>query len=429
MRKEGRPGRDPIQGRRPLAVLLLALAALAARAGDREADLHALAAPPEAERSVETLARYLAGEGSPARTEREKARAIFRWITDRVAYAPPGGGGGSPAEVLARREAVCFGYAGLFEALCTAAGLRCAVVEGFGKGRTYTVGDPAEGPPNHAWNAVFAEGRWNLVDCTWGAGRTEEGGRFVRRFDPFYFFTPPELFAGDHLPEDPRWQLLERPLSREAFEALPHVQSTFYALGLAWEGERAGPLRTSSGEAVVPVRVPPGAGLMARLLDREGRDLGQRVLLSRKGERVEVRALCPGQGRFVLRLLGRKGAGPDPFDWAADLLLVSEGTEGARRHYPFLYGEWVDLGCSLEEPLYDPLPAGKRVSFRLSAPGAAEVVVVSQDRWERLGPAPGGFAGTVKVKRGEVKVAALFPGRPGYTVLLRYEAGSASGPD
>lgn len=407
--------------RRSLAVLVLALAALAARAGDAEADLHALAAPPEAERSVESLARYLAGEESPARTERERARAVFRWITDRVAYGAPGAGGGSPAEVLSRREAVCFGYAGLFEALCTAAGLRCAVVEGFGKGRTYTVGDPTGGPPNHAWNAVWAEGRWNLVDCTWGAGRTEEGGRFVRRFDPFYFFTPPDLFVADHFPEDPRWQLLDPPLSREAFEALPHLQSTFHALGLGWEGEQTGPLRTS-GEAVVWVRVPEGVGLMARLLDREGRDLGERVLLSRKKGRVEVRALCPGEGRFVLRLLARKGTGPDPFDWAADLLVVSEGREGARRRFPFLYGDWVDLGCSLEAPLYDPLPAGGRVAFRLSAPGAAEVVVVSEGRWERLGPAPGGFAGTVRVRRGEVKVAGLFPGRPGYTVLLRYEA-------
>ncbi len=408
-------------GRRPLAVLLLTVAALSSRAGDREADLHALAAPPEAERSVEFLARYLAGEGSPARTEREKARALFRWVTDRVAYGPATVGGGSPAEVLSRREAVCFGYAGLFEALCAAAGLKCVVVEGFGKGRTYTVGDPTAGPPNHAWNAVWAENRWNLVDCTWGAGRTEEGGRFVRRFDPFYFFTPPELFAQDHFPVDPRWQLLDPPLSREAFEALPHVQSTFYALGLSWDGERTGPLRTS-GEALVSVRVPRGVGLMARLLDRQGGDLGERVLLSRRAGKVEVRALCPGEGRYVLRLLARKGTGADPFDWAADLLVVSEGTEGATRRYPFLYGDWVDLGCALEEPRYDPLPAGRRVAFRLSAPGAVEVVVVSEGRWERLGPAPGGFSGAVKVRRGEVRVAGLFPGRPGYTVLLRYEA-------
>lgn len=407
--------------RRPLSALLLALAALTVRAGDAEADLYALAAPPEVEGSVDELARYLTGKGSPAQTEREKARALFRWITHRVAYASADAGEGSPAEVLSRRRAVCFGYAGLFEALCAAAGLRCVVVEGFGKGRSYTVGDPTSGPPNHAWNAVWAEGRWNLVDCTWGAGRTEEGGRFVRRFDPFYFFTPPERFAGDHFPKDPRWQLLDPPISRETFEALPHVQSTFYALGLAWEGKAPAHLQTP-GEAVVSVRVPPGVGLMARLLDRQGRDLGERIFLSRWEERVEVRALCPGEGPFVLRLLARKGTGPEPFDWAADLLVVSWGTEGAIRRYPFFYGEWVDLGCSLKEPLYDPLPTGGRVTFQLSAPGAAEVVVVSRGRWQRLGPAPGGFSGTVKVRRGEVKVAGLFPGRPGYTVLLRYEA-------
>lgn len=403
------------------AVLALAVLALAARAGDAEADLHALAAPPEAERTVESLALYLTGESSPAKTDREKARALFRWITDRVAYGPPGEGEKSPGEVLSRREAVCFGYAGLFAALCKAAGLECVVVEGFGKGRTYTVGDPVEGPPNHAWNAVKADGRWNLVDCTWGAGRTEGDGRFVPRFDPFYFFTPPERFAEDHLPLDPRWQLLDRPLSREAFEALPHLQSTFHHLGLAWDGERPGALRCE-GEAILRVRVPEDVRLMARLLGRGGEDLGDRVLLSRREGAVEVRALCPGRGRFVLRLLGRRGTAPEPFDWAADLLVVSEGSEGEGRRYPFQFGEWVEFGCSLETPLHVPLPARRRVPFRLQAPGAVEVVVVTGGRWHRLGPGAGGFEGTVKIQPGEVRVAGLFPGRPGYTVLLRYEA-------
>ena len=46
-------------------------------------DEHALKAPPEAEKSVEALARYLV---EPAKNDREKARVIFRWITDRIRY-------------------------------------------------------------------------------------------------------------------------------------------------------------------------------------------------------------------------------------------------------------------------------------------------------------------------------------------------------
>src|SRR3972149_859237 len=40
-------------------------------------DCHALTAPPEAEKSVDELAKYLT---KPAKNDREKVRLIFRWI-------------------------------------------------------------------------------------------------------------------------------------------------------------------------------------------------------------------------------------------------------------------------------------------------------------------------------------------------------------
>ncbi|MEW6758310.1 MAG: transglutaminase domain-containing protein [Acidobacteriota bacterium] len=385
-------------------------------------DAHALGAPVEAERSVESLSAYLTGPGSPAHTDEEKARALFRWISDRISYSKPDGAAeADAAQVLSRREAVCFGYAGLYEALCAASGVRCVVVSGFGKGRTYTVGDATEGLSNHAWNAVWASGRWNLVDCTWGAGRTDEEGRFVRRFDGFYFFTPPRHFAESHFPEDPSSQFLNPPLSREAFEALPYVQSTFHDLGLSWIGRPPGRLAVGD-EAVLAVEVPRDVRLMARLLSRSGADQEDRALVSRTDGGVTVRALCPSRGLYILRLLARRGSGPEPFDWAADLLVEASEGAGPAARFPYLYQEYVDLSCSLSAPLRNPLRPGRRETFRLSAPGALEAVVVTGRKWERLHPGPGGFEGTVRIRSGEVKVAARYPERAGYTVLLGFDA-------
>ena len=82
-------------------------------------DRHALRAPAEAEQSVETLANYLAG---PAKSDLDKVRAIYRWITDRIAYDAESylsgiQGDNTPAGVLKTRKCVCQGYAELFEAL------------------------------------------------------------------------------------------------------------------------------------------------------------------------------------------------------------------------------------------------------------------------------------------------------------------------
>ncbi|MDD2835635.1 MAG: hypothetical protein PHY05_05740, partial [Methanothrix sp.] len=48
-----------------------------------EIDLHAMNAPSSAEATIESLAAYLI---EPAKNDREKARAIFRWITENIDY-------------------------------------------------------------------------------------------------------------------------------------------------------------------------------------------------------------------------------------------------------------------------------------------------------------------------------------------------------
>ena len=90
-------------------------------------DRHALAAPAAAERSLDSLAAWLGG--APARDEAERARAIYRWITDRIAYDAGAYFSGrfrntqrAPEDVLRQRRAVCDGYAGLFEALARRVG-------------------------------------------------------------------------------------------------------------------------------------------------------------------------------------------------------------------------------------------------------------------------------------------------------------------
>lgn len=50
------------------------------------------------------------------------------------------------------------------------AGVQCMTVPGYSKGLGYQPGQSFSGEFDHAWNAVFLEGRWHLVDSTWGSG-------------------------------------------------------------------------------------------------------------------------------------------------------------------------------------------------------------------------------------------------------------------
>ncbi len=195
-------------------------------------DRHALQAPPEVERTIAGLARYLV---RPARNDAETARAIYRWVTDRIAYDAPALaarriGDYRPESVLRSRLTVCEGYANLFQALCREAGLEAVKILGWARGDLAGLGKATH--PGHAWNAVRIEGRWQLVEATWGAGSVN-GKQFIKCFRSYYFLTPPEELVFSHYPVDSRWQLLRTPVLLREFTRMPLGAANLFEMGAA----------------------------------------------------------------------------------------------------------------------------------------------------------------------------------------------------
>jgi hypothetical protein len=218
-----------------LSCLLLFLAALPADStpGDAAIDKHALAVTDADEASLDKLAGYL---GRPCKSDRDKARSIYRWITDRIAYNAEGFfsgayGDGSPAAVLKTRLAVCEGYTELFIALSKRMALKVARVEGHAKMVTYVPGQPLGDREKHTWVAVWIMGQWQLVDPTWGAGYLEKQ-KFVKRFFDYYFLPPPDHLLFTHLPFQAKWQLVKMPLSAEQFQRRPRVDRKLFEMGV-----------------------------------------------------------------------------------------------------------------------------------------------------------------------------------------------------
>lgn len=157
---------------------------------------------------------WLANElTAPFPSHTDKARAIFTWLHHNVEYdvysffnncVKPS----TPAQTLATGMAVCEGYAGLFAALATHAGLEAMVVSGHGKGIGYA--DPVPGtalPPfngNHAWNVVRIDnGRWKLIDPCWGAGSVQGHGQpYNKHFSPGHFTESNDEFGLRHYPSN-----------------------------------------------------------------------------------------------------------------------------------------------------------------------------------------------------------------------------------
>ena len=182
-------------------------------------------------------------------TDLQKVRAIFRWITDNIAYRTK-----EPVSrkrksrfteeetddttllkpldervaeiVLANKVAVCDGYARLFKTLCNYAGLQAEVITGYGKTEPHKIHQRFRN--NHSWNAVMIDSVWQLLDVTWASGYINwQGDRFIRQLDEQYFLSPPDVFIREHYPDDLRWSLIDNPPLMAEFRLSPFKQKSF----------------------------------------------------------------------------------------------------------------------------------------------------------------------------------------------------------
>jgi hypothetical protein len=171
-------------------------------------------------------------------TDVEKFRAIFRWVSNNIAYDVD-----SYHELHKKKQkfrykreklikwqkkfhvklykrvfeknlALCSGYSMLLERMAKAVGLQCETVEGYARNYQDRIGPLSL---NHAWNVVHFGSKWYLVDVTWASGYVSNKiTYFTKRFNEDYFLTDPFYFLAGHYPEKESWALLyDKPTLKE----------------------------------------------------------------------------------------------------------------------------------------------------------------------------------------------------------------------
>ena len=368
-----------------------------------EIDRHALNAPASAEATVESLAAYLI---EPAENDREKARAIFRWITENIDYNVEvffkGGTGATNAEdVLKSRKSVCYGYSDIFLSLAREAGLEAVRISGYGKGYGYLPGKNFSGPANHAWNAVKINGSWYLMDSTWGAGYVSGDKKYVRKFDDHFFMTPPSQFIYDHFPEDARWQLLDEPVSKQEFENLVYLESDFFNLGLKL-GQKNGTI-SADKQINVSIYAPEDVLMMAGLEYADGGasakiKLEGYTFCQRDGERYDIYAQFPAAGSYILKAYAKQKDEPGEYNSVLEYRINAASGGGAG--FPMAFGKFSETGAYLYGPLEGRLLAGSSYLFRIRVPGAGNVSVVCGEEWTNLASRGDLFEGNATAREG-----------------------------
>lgn len=209
-------------GKLIFVVYLLGLLSLQVNAQDWANDFvaidqHARKSPRKLHQDLPALTEYLCEN---AENDLEKVRAIYVWITTHIGYDWKAIEQDKRInhfirDILDREVALCMGYAQLFAKMCELARVECEIINGYAKGTTGAQLPLDE--PNHSWNAVKIQGEWYLLDATWGSSTISKNNDFVHITNDDYFLIRPEQFSRTHLPGNPLWQLLSRPVSPKQF--------------------------------------------------------------------------------------------------------------------------------------------------------------------------------------------------------------------
>lgn len=178
-------------------------------------DLAMTKVPTNESKTADGLANYI---NSNFNTQEDKARAIYFWITRNIDYAIANMQNNRLYQnkddvvkrALATRKGICMSYAELFNTLAEKTGLQSYPVYGYTKQNNKIDTLP------HEWNALQINGKWYLLDATWGAGHVMNG-KFVRQPGDSLFLQDPQVFIRSHMPFDPIWQLLDYVVTNQQF--------------------------------------------------------------------------------------------------------------------------------------------------------------------------------------------------------------------
>ncbi|XP_062622166.1 lim and transglutaminase domain protein ltd-1-like [Saccostrea cucullata] len=222
------------------------------RAADiAEGDKRAKKIKPEDANTFEDLAELLTKGMS---RDVQQVRAMFSWVIGQNVQEikfPENVILNSPMQILKRMKEGKSSYTTLFTLLCRAAKIPCAIIHGFAKSAGYEVGQTELENLRNMWNAVYINGGWRFVFPLWackvvvghstgkwtlveakGKGVREKmpasTGESVSTLNDYYFLPDAEEFVYRCFPDNPEWQLLRKPISKDEFVEMPYCRPSFF---------------------------------------------------------------------------------------------------------------------------------------------------------------------------------------------------------
>ena len=336
-------------------------------------------APKREESTLDKLIEYFKKKSTDL-SQVERAWLVFKWITNNIEYDFNGvnsdGYDTSEETTFNRGKSICSGYAGLFKNLGENLELTIEIISGFSKVFNFNLGETIEDSEKHEWNAVNIDEEWYLIEPTWGAGYSTDETKFIKRFNPYYFFTPPQEFVRGHLPFDAKWQLLPKTkkISQQAFMAFAPLKSDFFTLGFnSIDPDYTYNEVKEKGKVILffekhkEIKTHDNLRVNAKLYlieNDECKEIPNSILPIRKEDSFEINYLINKKGEYKLKIFGNDGTVKE-YNELCTLKLTCDKDAISHREFPTTTALYHNSDIKIIEPIHGMFKEGEKITFEM----------------------------------------------------------------
>lgn len=197
-------------------------------------------------------------------TDEEKIRALFIWLVENMQYRIKAKTWtGIKLEfylsdyqkkresrkketfrikkAMKTKKANCYGFSLIFKEVCDLLNIESHIIIGYSKGNLFDIGNDNI-IKDHSWNSIKINNQWQLIDVSWAIGY-----RLIEKEtnNDYYYFKNPNEFVNQHLPANPKWQLLSNSISKKEFVSTPILHPKYYRSEFKLSNEKKGVIKIS----------------------------------------------------------------------------------------------------------------------------------------------------------------------------------------
>ena len=321
----------------------------------------------------------------PYRSDVQRLRAIFTWVSEKVAWEEDFEGEVDSRRVIQMRRGCSEEIAVLVSEMCSSVGLHAEIVRGYLKSPGEPIECASNPRPNHWWNAVIVDGSWRIMDCSLASPTNPKRGRYSSTGSQVaehgFFLARPMEICYTHVPSKFGQQHICPPIAPDILLALPCACPPYFRNNIQMIDYDTSLLRIENLELVhIQLTVPADTECVAEVESSSyARDADGDVFES--GETTTNRALAQaewvkGQKRYTVKALL-------PGDSGHGTLKVYAGKRGLMHSikdnpYPLAFAlPIVHTGIN---PPYDfllrhPTPHAQRHDLYVAQPQCARLAI------------------------------------------------------